>query len=395
MFLATLQQQNPALITSAIQLLNDGIVLPDTYVIDVDQFRKNALLIKQKAEMFNIRLYAMTKQFGRNPVLAKILTQELGYDGIVCVDFKEARYFQQHGITVNHVGHLVQPPSQFIKLLVENIKPEVITLYSLKKAQELSAAASKIHYNQSVLVKFWQEGDALYPNQEAGFPLSTLPETLAAISQLPHLTVVGITHFPCFLYDSATRKTQPTTNLLTAVSAINQAEALGYPMRHRNFPSSTSCETIPLIHKYGGTHGEPGHALTGTIPANQDGSQPEKIAMLYLTEVSHQFSERSYCYGGGYYGRSQIEAALVFDEQSSTGRRLSICPHDANNIDYHFQLNGLCEVGTPVVMAFRTQLFVTRSDVALVEGISISQPKLLGLFDTHGRQINAEVNQDG
>lgn len=387
MFLTALQQQNPALIACAVQLLNDGVVLPDTYVIDVDQFKQNAKLIKQQADVFNIRLYAMTKQFGRNPVLAKMLTQELGYDGIVCVDFKEARYFQQQGITVSHVGHLVQPPSQFIKALVETIKPEVVTLYSLEKAQELSVAASKVNYNQSVLVKFFQEGDSLYPNQEAGFPLSTLPQVLKSISELPNLTVVGITHFPCFLYDNVTRITQPTVNLLTAVSAIKQAEALGYTMSHCNFPSSTSFETIPIIHEYGGTHGEPGHALTGTIPSNQNGSQPEKIAMLYLTEISHQFADRSYCYGGGYYNRSQVEAALVFEPQSSQKRLLPFHPNEGNNIDYYFQLEGLAVVGSPVVMAFRTQLFVTRSDVALVEGISTSQPRLLGLFDTQGKQI--------
>lgn len=387
MFLSALQKQNSALIRAAVKLLKNGSVLPDTYIIDVDQFRENARRIKQQADVFNIRLYAMTKQFGRNPVLAKILTQELGYDGIVCVDFKEARFFHQQGIVVSHVGHLVQPPRKFIKELVEHIQPEVITLYSLAKAQELSDAAYQAGYQQSVLIKFFQSSDTFHPNQEAGFLLSTLPQILPAINQLPNLTVVGITHFPCFFYDNKTKTTQPTSNLFTAVSAINQAENLGYSMRHRNFPSSTSCETIPLIHEYGGTHGEPGHALTGTIPANHDGSQPEKIAMLYLTEISHQFSGRSFCYGGGYYGRSQIESALVFDDDSVNGRKLSLCFSDANNIDYHFQLNGQCAVGTPVIMSFRTQLFVTRSDVALVEGVSSSQPKLLGLFDTQGRQI--------
>ena len=198
---------------------------------------------------------------------------------------------------------------------------------------------------------------------------------------------MGITHFPCFLYDNVTRTTQPTVNLLTAVSAIKQAEVLGYTMSHCNFPSSTSFETIPIIHEYGGTHGEPGHALTGTIPSNQNGSQPEKIAMLYLTEISHQFADRSYCYGGGYYNRSQVEAALVFEPQSSQKRLLPFHPNEGNNIDYYFQLEGLAVVGSPVVMAFRTQLFVTRSDVALIEGISTSQPRLLGLFDTQGKQI--------
>lgn len=387
MFLSALQKQNTALISSAVQLLKDGVVLPDTYIIDVDQFRVNAKCIKQKADSFNVRLYAMTKQFGRNPVLAKILTEELGFDGVVCVDFKEARFFYQQGIVVSHVGHLVQPPSQFIKQLIEDIKPEIITVYSLEKAQELSSAANKANHEQMVLIKFFQEGDLLYPNQEAGFPLSTLAETLKAIHNLPNLTVAGITHFPCFLYDSKKKVTLPTSNLFTALSAISQAEALGYSMLHRNFPSSSSCETIPLIHEYAGTHAEPGHALTGTTPANHDASQEEKVALLYLTEVSHHFDGRSYCYGGGNYARSQINGALVFDEKAPKGRFLSLSSHDVNNIDYYFQLNGQSAVGTPVVMAFRTQIFVTRSDVALVEGISTSQPKLLGLFDTQGRQI--------
>lgn len=42
MFLEALKKQNSELIQSAVLLLRQGEILPDTYVIDVDRFRENA-----------------------------------------------------------------------------------------------------------------------------------------------------------------------------------------------------------------------------------------------------------------------------------------------------------------------------------------------------------------
>jgi len=114
MFLDALKRQNPRFIECAAELLKSNQVLPDTYIIDVDQFVENARVIKKTADEYGVTLYAMTKQFGRNPVLAKLLIDELGYDGIVCVDFKEARHYSDLGINVSHVGHLVQPPTGIV-----------------------------------------------------------------------------------------------------------------------------------------------------------------------------------------------------------------------------------------------------------------------------------------
>ncbi|WP_419640161.1 hypothetical protein [Vibrio anguillarum] len=44
-------------------------------------------------------------------------------------------------------------------------------------------------------------------------------------------------------------------------------------------------------------------------------------------------------------------------------------------------------MGSPVVMAYRTQVFVTRSDVALVQGVSTPNPKLIGLYDALGNEV--------
>ncbi|UTV30399.1 YhfX family PLP-dependent enzyme [Photobacterium atrarenae] len=389
MFLQALQKQNPALIDGAFTLLKEGAILPDTYVIDVDQFTANARLIKATADQYGIRLYGMTKQFGRNPLLAKILVDELGYDGIVCVDFKEARQLHQAGIKISHIGHLVQPPSRYIPFIVSTIQPEVITVYSLEKAQEISAAAVAAKRTQPVLLKFYRSSDYLYTNQEAGFPIESLDAICHEIASLPNLQIAGLTHFPCFLYNPASQDTEPTQNLETLLAASQQAGQLGYPISQLNIPSATSSRTLAQIRQFGGTHGEPGHALTGTMPANQDGSQPEKVAMAYVTEVSHQFGDASYCYGGGYYRRGHLAQALIRESRqgTETDHLVDVRNDDEASIDYHLQLDRPCQVGTPVIMAFRTQIFVTRSDVALVAGLSGNTPTLLGLFDAQGNEV--------
>ncbi|QPR55908.1 alanine racemase [Aeromonas allosaccharophila] len=387
MFLDALKKQNPRFIECATELLKSNQVLPDTYLIDVDQFVENARVIKKTADEYGVTLYAMTKQFGRNPILAKLLVDELGYDGIVCVDFKEARHFSALGINVSHVGHLVQPPSGIVHELVSITKPEVITVYSIEKAKEISSAAVNANVVQKIMVKFYQHGDIIYPSQESGFLLSELDEVIQSLSALPNIAVEGVTHFPSFLYDEDKDVTVATHNFRTTMTAKEQAERLGCRISQVNVPSSTSCETIPLIASRGGTHGEPGHALTGTIPSNQNGMQPEKIAMLYLSEISHQHSGNSYCYGGGYYRRGRICGALAMDGSDPHGRFMPFMAGDDGSIDYHIQLAGTCPVGTPVIMAFRSQVFVTRSDVALVSGVSTGTPKIIGLYDSQGREL--------
>ncbi|MDX1303067.1 YhfX family PLP-dependent enzyme [Photobacterium sp.] len=391
MFLNALKKQNQALIDTATDYLNQGLLLPDTYVIDVDQFTANANLIKARADELGIKLYAMTKQIGRNPELARILVEECQYQGIVCVDFKEARQLALAGIKVAHTGHLVQPPSNMVPEMVADIRPEVITVYSLEKAREISAAAVNANRTQGILLKFYRLDDHLYVNQESGFPFELLEQVLAAITALPNLKLVGLTHFPCFLYNTETNTTQPTVNLITLRLAANKAESLGYDVEQLNGPSSTSCETLPMLAEFGGTHGEPGHALTGTTPANHDGSQPEKIAMLYLSEVSHHYEENSYCYGGGYYRRGNLTSALVWQSQEDQPEQevmVAVSNDDDSSIDYHLKLEGKFAIGSPVVMAFRTQIFVTRSDVALISGISQGTPRLVGIYNSLGNEVS-------
>ena len=296
MFIDALKRQNPALISAAITLWQQGKIVPDSWVIDVDQVMENGKRLLDIARQHGISLYLMTKQVGRNPWLAEKLLQ-LGYEGIVVVDYKEARIMRRAGLPVAHQGHLVQIPSHQISDAVTQ-GTDVITLFSLEKAREVSAAAVKAGREQRVMLKVYGKNDFLYPGQESGFPLAYLANVVSEIRRLPGLRIGGLTHFPCMLWDEKSDQIMPTPNLHTLVEARRQLEEAGIGIEQLNAPSASSCTSLPLLAEYGVTHAEPGHALTGTIPCNQKGDQPERIAMLWLSEISHIFRGYSYCFGG-------------------------------------------------------------------------------------------------
>lgn len=385
MFLNALQKQNPALIKAAHLFWQQGKILPDSYVIDSDQLLDNAHLLLDKANQLGITLYAMTKQIGRNPWICRQLLK-MGYAGIVAVDFKEARQLYQHNIPIAHIGHLVQPPQAMLEQIIQQ-KPHVITIFSLEKAKSISDLAQKYHYVQPVLIKVYQESDALYPGQEAGFALAKLEETIQILKTLPGIQLIGATHFPCLLFDNVKQQSQFTANFNT----LKQATALlqkHITVKQCNAPSLNCCETLPLLAKQGVTHAEPGHALTGTQPSNQQGTQAEKIAMLYLSEVSHHYKDKSYCFGGGYYRRGHLQNAYVINQTQTA--HTTVIPPDNDAIDYHIGLQGIHPIGSAVIMCFRTQIFVTRSDVVLIKGCATNQPELIGVYDSLGNLISGE-----
>lgn len=385
MFINALKHQNPALISAALRFWQQGEIAPDSWVIDVDQVLDNGRRLADVARQYGITLYLMTKQFGRNPWLAEKLLA-LGYQGVVVVDFKENRVMRRAGLAVAHQGHLVQIPSDQVTSAVRQ-GTEVITVFSLEKAREVSMAAVEAGCIQAVMLKIYDKGDLFYPGQEGGFALETLEGIVDEIRQLPGIRLAGLTHFPCLLWDEKLAKTCPTPNLQTLLTARRMLESQGIPICQLNAPSATSCTSLPLLAEYGVTHAEPGHALTGTLPANQQGDQPERIAMLWLTEVSHHFGGQSYCYGGGYYRRGHAKHALVFSPGSDSACEAMLSAVDNNSIDYYLPLDGEFPVGSAAIFCFRTQIFVTRSDVVLVSGIQSGTPEIVARYDSLGNPL--------
>ena len=142
---------------------------------------------------------------------------------------------------------------------------------------------------------------------------------------------------------------------------------------------------MELMAKLGGNCGEPGHGLTGTTPAHMHMDLPEKQCVVYLSEVSHNFGGKAYCYGGGFYRRGHMANALVGSGPGAL-RPMGVTPPSLESIDYHFELDNTAQVGESVIMAFRYQIFVTRSDVVLLSGVSGGDPRVVGVWDSLGNQ---------
>lgn len=384
MFLSTLLRRNPALLETALDFHRRGIIRPDTYVLDLDAICNNGRLIKQQADTFGVELYFMTKQLGRNPLVAQAL-MEAGYKAAVAVDYKEADVLWQSGIPLGNVGHLVQIPSAQVAEVVHR-KPQVITVYSVEKAREISAAAVQANLVQNLMLRVIGEGDTLYPGQYGGFFLTELAHKAKVIAALPNIRITGITSFPCFLFDDEAGELVGTHNIQTLGLAKKILAEADIKVTEINVPSATCVASIPEIARYGGTHGEPGHGLLGTTPLHAASDQPEVPAVVYVSEISHGLDGGSYCYGGGHYRRSHMTSAVVGNTLSAL-RRVEVESPDTESIDYYLRLNCRADVGETVLMAFRTQIFVTRSDVAVVEGIQSGSPKLAGIYDSQGHLL--------
>ncbi len=385
MFAEQTRKRNRGLISTAFTLHQSGTILPDSYLIDVDAFCANGRKILEEARKHNFRMYFMLKQVGRNPFLAQKLT-EMGYSGAVTVDFKEALTMMEHRIPIGNVGHLVQVPQALIEKVVA-YGPEVMTVYSMEKVYAIDRAARKVGKKQGILLRVFQEGDMIYSGQTAGFTLEEMEEAVSCIRKnCLHVEIRGVTSFPCYLYSEKEEDIVPTENLRTLLKGNALLEQAGFRDLIVNTPSATCVRTIRKMAKMGGNCGEPGHGLTGTTPLHAAcAEEPEIPAIVYVSEVSHNFQGKAYCYGGGHYRRSHVKQALV-GRSEETGRILSVLPPSDESIDYHFGLSRTCEVGETVVMAFRSQIFVTRSDVVLVEGISSGTPQIIGIYDSQGRK---------
>ena len=383
MFVERLQKDNPKFLAAMVKLQQEGKLLPDTYAMDMEQFRANAGAIVASAREKGIKLYFMLKQIGRNPVLARELVK-LGYDGAVVVDFKEAQVMMRHDIPIGNVGHLVQIPEAMIPQVVA-YGPEVITVYTADKVRSISRAAAALGKEQKILIRVFGDGDNIYPGQTAGIHLNDLAAFVAEIRDLPCIRIAGITSFPCFLYSAEKDDIAPTPNLQTVLKAKTILEDMGIAPEIINTPSATCCRTLELMKEYGCNCGEPGHGLTGTTPYHVEHDQPEKSCIAYVSEISHNFDGLAYCYGGGFYRRSHVEHALV-GRSAEALRPVKVIPPSVEAIDYHFGLDKACDVGETVIMAFRFQVFVTRSDMALIEGVASGEPTVSSVWDSLGNQ---------
>jgi predicted amino acid racemase len=379
MFLDALQRRNPALVDAAVELHASGEIPPGTFVIDLETVEENARRLAEAATDVGIGLYFMTKQVGRNPVFAQRVARHI--PSAVAVDLDDATALADAGVSIGHVGHLVQPHESALDQVLA-LEPEVVTVFSVEKAASLAAAATRAGRTQRVLLRVVGDGDEFFSGQEGGIPLSGVVAARDAIDALDGVCVAGLTTYPAIEF--ADGGFRPTPNLGTIAEA---AELLG-GVAQLNAPGHTSLAVLPLLRVAGATHAEPGHALTGTTPLAAAVDTEERPAICYLSEVSHRDAEHVAVFGSGFYARGHAREGLLV--RGAERRRLPLEPLNLDAIDYYRRLRadgGRADVGDPVVFAFRFQAFTSRARVATVEGVGAGVPRLIGLHDSNGRAL--------
>lgn len=379
LFLKRLLDTNKSFVDASLDLYKKGLILPDSYCIDVDMFLENAKNILNEAKKYNINLFYMLKQVGRNPYLAKKL-EDLGYKGAVCVDFKEVEVMMKNNLKLCNIGHLVQIPKNMLSRVIE-YGVEIITVYSYDMIKEISNIALSLNKTQDIMLRILDENSEIYPGQEAGFSVNEVKELIPKLKDLKGVKLNGITSFPCFLYSPDEKCIKETNNLFSVLEVNEFLKNQNLYVKHINLPSVSTVENIKKIYSYGGTDAEPGHALTGTTPLNID-SGIEIPAYLYISEISHVFKNNSYFYGGGYYPRGHMKHGYI------DNKIVNVNNFNATNIDYYLSLEGKYNIFDPIILCFRTQMFVTRSDIVLIEGIHSNNIHIVGIYNTQGDKKN-------
>lgn len=379
LFLKRLLDTNKSFVNASLDLYKKGLILPDSYCIDVDMFLENAKNILNEAKKYNINLFYMLKQVGRNPYLAKKL-EDLGYKGAVCVDFKEVEVMMKNNLKLCNIGHLVQIPKNMLSRVIE-YGVEIITVYSYDMIKEISNIALSLNKTQDIMLRILDENSEIYPGQEAGFSVNEVKELIPKLKDLKGVKLNGITSFPCFLYSPDEKCIKETNNLFSVLEVNEFLKNQNLYVKHINLPSVSTVENIKKIYSYGGTDAEPGHALTGTTPLNID-SGIEIPAYLYISEISHVFKNNSYFYGGGYYPRGHMKHGYI------DNKIVNVNNFNATNIDYYLSLEGKYNIFDPIILCFRTQMFVTRSDIVLIEGIHSNNIHIVGIYNTQGDKKN-------
>ncbi len=390
MFLDVLMRRNPDFIRAAVQLHQAGKVPANSYLLDLDAISENLDTIKATAVKLGLRVFPMTKQIGRNPSVLRLL-QSKGLGACVTVDMADAYAVHRAGSTVGHIGHLVQVPKDEAKNAAK-MHPEYWTVFSEEKAREAAAAALAEGYTQPVMARIYDREDTFYSGHEGGFPAEKIVETARRLDDIEGLRFAGVTTFPALLYDNDKKEVCPTHNLGTISKAAKALKEAGFSDIAVNTPGTTSSALMETLAKAGSTQVEPGHGMTGTTPLHAVKDLPERPAMLYVSEVSHCYGGRAYCFGGGLYidpvfPKYDVTALAGRDAEEALQNRIPCSIPSPEAIDYYAQLHPSgrkVSEGDTVVMGFRAQAFVTRAYVTAVSGVSRGKPEVEGIYDVFG-----------
>jgi predicted amino acid racemase len=390
MFLSQILRRNPSLIDACVELHQRGIIPANSYVLDIDTLRHNAALMVREGKKYGLRIFAMTKQIGRNPAALSALKEE-GIDACVCVDMDDVYPVRAGGMRIGHLGHLVQIPANRIAAAV-SAGPEYWTVYSLEQARAISRVLPP-GKSQNIMMRIFKAGDTFYKGHEGGFAVENIGENIEKINAMPGLRFAGLTTFPAQLFNFETKKVEPTHNFLTLMETADHIRRSMSGTLEVNAPGTTSGMLFKNLAESGVTQVEPGHGLTGTCPQHVFGDLAEEPALVYVSEVSHRYNGKDYCYGGGLYidpvfGAYDVKACVGNTPERAKAQLISCDIPGPEAIDYYGILRTAAPhqvaPGDTVVFGFRAQVFVTRSYVVPVTGIRSGNPKAGGIYFANG-----------
>ncbi len=392
MFLSTLRRRNPDFLRAAAALHASGTVPANSYVLDLDAVTANAQVMADAAAPLGLTVYAMTKQVGRNPHFCRAVKAG-GIEAAVTVDMPDARAVVSGGLRVGHLGHLVQIAEHEADEAA-GLRPDYWTVFSEAKARQAAAAASRTSRVQDLLLRIHAEGDTFYLGHQGGFPAEDVLAAADYADSLAGARCAGVTTFPALLFSAEQGTVGPTHNLGTLEKAAAALRASGRAVQV-NAPGTTSSATFATLAAAGATQVEPGHGLTGTTPLHATSDDlPELPAAAYITEVSHSYGGRAYCFGGGLYidpvfPDYQVQALVApggdLDEAFLADAEIP----PPSMIDYYGMLTPpdgrQIRPGDTVVFGFRIQAFVTRGYIVPIRGVRSGHPEALGIWASDGR----------
>jgi predicted amino acid racemase len=394
MFLKQILSRNPALIDVCVALHQRGEIPANSYVLDIDTIRRNAAILAGEGKKHGLRVLPMTKQIGRNPAALDALKKE-GLDACVCVDMDDAHAVHAAGLKVGHLGHLVQTPAGQIAAAAA-MNPGYWTVYSLEQARAISGSLPP-GKTQNIMLRIFREGDIFYKGHEGGFEAGDVLAIIEKIEAMPGLRFAGLTTFPARLFNFETKKVEATPNFKTLIKTADTVRRHIKRPIEINAPGTTSSALFKELAEAGVTQVEPGHGFTGSCPqhafADLSPEAVEEPALVYISEVSHLYKGKAYCFGGGLYidpvfGNYDVKACVGGDPRRAREQRVSCDIPAPEAIDYYGILQTSASdnvaIGDTVVFGFRAQIFVTRSYVVPVEGIRGGNPKVCGVYFANG-----------
>ena len=392
MFLSTLRRRNPDFLRAAMALHASGDVPANSYVLDLDAVTSNAQVMSDAAAPLGLTVFAMTKQVGRNPHFCRAVKAG-GIDAAVAVDMPCARVVGDGGLRVGHLGHLVQVADHESDEAA-SLRPDYWTVFNEAKAAQAAGASSRAGRVQDLLLRIHADGDTFYLGHQGGFPAKDVLATADYVDGLDGVRCAGVTTFPALLFSAEQGTVGPTHNLGTLEEAAAALRASGREVQV-NAPGTTSSATFATLAAAGATQVEPGHGLTGTTPLHAlSDDLPELPAAAYVTEVSHNYGGRAYCFGGGLYidpvfPDYQVQALVAPGGDLDRAFLADAEIPPPSMIDYYGMLTPPdgqhIRPGDTVVFGFRIQAFVTRAYVVPISGVRSGKPEALGVWASDGR----------